>query len=284
MSESLPGIVLDLPDADYHRIDRASSSALRKLRQGKSPAHLRHDFDHPIEPTPAMEFGTALHQYLFQFEEMGRSVVLKPDWPRRKKADKERWETWEAEHQDIPIHLSSEQYDALGAMADKIDRHERLQSLWRHPHKSEVTVFCDMEIFDVDATEMLLPSKARLDLWIPDLKCIVDLKTTTDASPRAFAKTVANWGYHWQAAFYSLSLAQHGHSVEDYLFIAAEKSPPYQVAVYRLDDEVLARAHQEMQGAMRRLALCYETGDWPGYYEDIQTLTLPPWAFTYEED
>jgi hypothetical protein len=184
---------------------------------------------------------------------MGRSVVLKPDWPRRKKADKERWETWEAEHQDIPIHLSSEQYDALGAMADKIDRHERLQSLWRHPHKSEVTVFCDMEIFDVDATEMLLPSKARLDLWIPDLKC-------------------------------SLSLAQHGHSVEDYLFIAAEKSPPYQVAVYRLDDEVLARAHQEMQGAMRRLALCYETGDWPGYYEDIQTLTLPPWAFTYEED
>lgn len=56
---------------------------------------------------------------------------------------------------------------------------------------------------------------------------IVDLKSTLDASPAAFAKSCANSRYHVQDAFYSEGFYQAaGEWPRGFVFIAVEKPRP----------------------------------------------------------
>jgi hypothetical protein len=104
----------------------------------------------------------------------------------------------------------------------------------------------------------------------------VDLKTTTDASPAAFARSVATFRYHVQASHYLSGL----HGAERFVFIAVEKTAPYAVAVYELDAAAMAAGDELRQRDMRMIADCRATGEWPGYSDDCQTLSLPKWALT----
>jgi exodeoxyribonuclease VIII len=103
---------------------------------------------------------------------------------------------------------------------------------------------------------------------------VVDLKTTTDASPAGFAKSVATFRYHVQASHYLAGL----HGAERFVFIAVEKTAPYAVAVYELDAAALAAGEQLRQRDIRVIADCQATKEWPGYGDDCQTLALPSWA------
>jgi len=47
-----------------------------------------------------------------------------------------------------------------------------------------------------------LPLKCRPDAWRRDIGLVADLKTTTDASPEAFARAVERYHYDLSAALY----------------------------------------------------------------------------------
>ena len=72
---------------------------------------------------------------------------------------------------------------------------------------------------------------------------IVDLKTTMDASPDAFARTAANFNYPLQAAYYVDGLQAAGiaspDAVTSFVFLVVEKTPPYGVAVYTLPEDAI---------------------------------------------
>jgi hypothetical protein len=110
---------------------------------------------------------------------------------------------------------------------------------------------------------------------------LVDLKTTQDASPAAFSKACANFRYHIQAALYlDVVNAHFGAQVyKNFLFIAVEKSPPHQLAIYFADQEMIDIGRREYRADLATYQTCMEYESWPGYGAgEIQPISLPVWA------
>jgi hypothetical protein len=69
-----------------------------------------------------------------------------------------------------------------------------------------------------------------------------------------------------------------------FLFVFQEKTPPYLVTVVQLDDEAEAAGRARNELAMEIWRDCTQAGVWPGYSQDIELITLPPWAARTEGD
>ena len=124
--------------------------------------------------------------------------------------------------------------------------------------------------------------KGRADLARLADGCLLDLKTTPDASPAAFARSVLAYGYHCQGAAYESGCKALGAEIRDFLFLTVEKSPPFLAAVYRLPDSFLELGRRQWAAACRTFAECRERDAWPGYAPGITELELPRWAWTDE--
>ena len=110
---------------------------------------------------------------------------------------------------------------------------------------------------------------------------IVDLKTTQDVSPRGFARTVANYHYHGQLAFYSDGLHSNGVQCVGHAIIAVQNSHPFDCAVYDLHD-IVPQGRWQYQQWLEKLAWCEKYDLWPGVQGDDGQLVLelPKWAET----
>jgi hypothetical protein len=128
-----------------------------------------------------------------------------------------------------------------------------------------------------------VPCKARFDAWNP-ARILVDLKTTSDASPEEFAQSIANFHYHAQAALYC-SAAEHllDESPQAFVFIVVESEPPHGVACYRLPSEaILAGQHYVSKALARYADVLASGGVWSGYPETIETIQLPRYAMRFD--
>lgn len=113
---------------------------------------------------------------------------------------------------------------------------------------------------------------------------MVDLKTTSNASPRAFARSVANFRYQVQHSFYQDVLTAAGFEVNAFVFVAVESSPPYQVAVYILETDAVDLGRRLYQRDLATYRNCLSQDYWPGYSDEVMTLTLPRYAYYQEEE
>ena len=79
-----------------------------------------------------------------------------------------------------------------------------------------------------------------------------------------------------QAAHY-MELA----SAERFIFLVIEREAPFLMAVYEIDQAALTEGENLRRRALRLVADCDKAGEWPGYTPELQTLSLPSWAFQY---
>lgn len=169
------------------------------------------------------------------------------------------------------IVLSPEVWEQLHAMAAAVHAHPAAHALLTSvPGEAEKSVYWK------DPTTGVL-CRCRPDWWRDDW-IIPDLKTTDDASPEGFAKSMANWRYDVQAAFYIDGIeAATGKRPKAFIFIAVEKKPPYAVGVYKLDSESEELGRLQYQHDLRVYAECLANDNWPGYGDKIQTINMPAW-------
>lgn len=106
----------------------------------------------------------------------------------------------------------------------------------------------------------------------------VDLKTTVNADPAEFGRSVVKFGYHQQAAWYLAGLAAHAIDEARFLFVCVEKAAPHLVSVIELDAEALTEGAYLNRQAIDLYAECTATGIWPAYGTGIHTIGLPAWA------
>lgn len=180
------------------------------------------------------------------------------------------WEEWQ---QNNPgrIVLSPEVWDQLHAMAAAVHAHPAAGALLTSvPGEAEKSVYWN------DPTTGVL-CRCRPDWWRED-DVLVDLKTTDDASPEGFAKSMANWRYDVQDPFYTdgVKIAT-GRNVKAFVFIAVEKKPPYAVGVYVLDSASRDIGRATYQHDLKVYAECLANDNWPGYGDKIQTINMPTW-------
>jgi hypothetical protein len=120
--------------------------------------------------------------------------------------------------------------------------------------------------------------KARPDVWQGGI--VSDLKTTQDAGFRAFQLSAYKYGYFLQAAMIYEALKSIGEPFHNFVNICVEKTKPYAIGLYMLDDEALQFGIDMFHALMERIALCFDKNVWPDY--GIQKLTVPRYAIADE--
>jgi len=255
-----------MPASEYHRLPRASKSGLDKI--ARSPAHYRWFTDNPSEPTKSMQLGTALHSLIFD----GVSPLVMPDFSGKGSvAARDEWK----ESNAGALIVSADDFGAIHSMRDALMAHPIIGTALRGAKgRPEVSALWTCPDTGIEC-------KSRFDWLLEPL--LLDLKTTTDASPFGFARSIANFRYHVQDAFYSQAAASEGLDVRHFLFAGVETSPPYLCAIYQLDDEAREIGRRLYLRDLRTYQQCVERNEWPGYSPEIQTLSLPKWA-TYVDD
>ena len=247
-------------NADYHADPAISASHLHAV--AASPYHYWSRFLAPDRPpsvqTAAMKLGSLTHCAVLEPDQLASRYGIAPD--RRTNAGKAAVAAMEAA--GIEAVTAPEMEQAM-AMAASVRSHQAAAALLRDG-KAEQSFW-----FDDIATG--LRCKCRPDWYTGST--IVDLKTTVDASPKGFAKSVAQWRYHVQQSHY---LA--GTFAERFVFIAVEKTYPYAVGVYELDADAVQFGDYERRNNLQTIADCRAISEWPGYGNTIQPLSLPKWA------
>jgi hypothetical protein len=116
--------------------------------------------------------------------------------------------------------------------------------------------------------------KARPDIW--QGRIVSDLKTTQDAGFRAFQMSAYKYGYFLQSAMIFEALKSIGEPFHNYVNICVEKSKPYAIGLYMMDDEALQFGLNQYNHLMESIYTCYEKNVWPDY--GIQKLMVPSYA------
>ena len=246
-----------------------TSSGARRLLD-MPPARWRVEQASPPAPTPAMILGTAVHSLVLG---AGPEVVAvdADDW-RGKAAREARAEAEAAGH----VPLLREDYARAEAMAEAVLSHPVAGALFDPARgRPEQTLVWQDE-------ELKVWRRAMVD-HLPHVDgrrpILVDLKTTTDAGPPALGRTVAQYGYHQQAAWYLDGYrALHPGSDPAFLFTFVEKEPPHLVSVIELDQHALIVGAELNRRALQIYAECKATGTWPGHSPEIELVGLPAWA------
>ena len=252
---------MTITNAEYHADPSISASHLHAV--AISPENYFRKFVDPnrpsVEPTSAMRFGTLAHCAVLEPDELHARFAVCP--PRNTKAGKERAAELEAAGIEV---VSSLDWALAGKLAQAVRRHPVANELLSNGKAEQSFWWTDLD------TE--LRCKCR-----PDWMCretVIDLKTTTDASPAGFARSVAKFRYHVQQAHYMA-----GTFATRFVFIAVEKSYPYNIGVYELDDDALAEGQRLADRDLRRIKRCRESETWPGFSPEITSLSLPAWAY-----
>ncbi len=263
------GIHYDVSAEVYYQPRRgvARNSGLAQI--ARSPAHYLAWLESD-RVTPALEFGRMLHSAILEPSEFQKNYVVAPDFGDcRFKDNKATRDAWLANNHGLTV-VDAEQHAKILGMSQAILAHPIASKLLGRG-RSEVTCSWTDEATGI-------PCLSRVDRYLPELATAVDLKSAEDASPEAFRRSVARYGYHRQDAFYSRGFARLGAPLKHFAFVVAEKAEPYAVAVYVLDSDAVASGNESINRDMATFKSCLESGKWPAYSEGIQTLSLPPWA------
>jgi hypothetical protein len=273
-----PGVYPGTHIETYHRWPCASNSRLSKLL--RSPAHLKAYLDEPQDDTAALIMGRAAHSAILEPELFAKLYGRSSGADRRTKAGKQEWDDLLAQFGEGYV-LKPDDHDAARKMRDAVYAHASASKLLAGDGDVEFSVVWDAHCYG-DEKDELVRCKARLDKFSPAIAggVIVDVKTTKDASPREFERSIFTYGYHRQAALYLDAAHTAGIDAEHFVIIAVEKESPWAVGVYRLTDGAIEAGREQVMKLLKTYAMCEALGSWPAYGDDVKDIAIPTWAWS----
>ena len=265
-----PGIYADHDESAYHADPALSQSQAKVLLQ--CPAKYRWQLDHPQAPKAVFDVGHAAHAKVLG---VGAEIVVYPaeilgaNGAVSTKAAKE----FAAEAREAgKIPLTADVVAEVDAMAEAVLSHAGARSILESDGATEQSMWWEQDG---------VPSRGRVDkvaTTTDGLHVLADLKTTVDANPVTFGKSVANYGYHLQAANYTEGWHAITGEPTSMLFICVEKEAPHLVSLVVLDEYAVRVGSDRMADARRIWRECTDSGIWPAYPTDLTTVYLPKWA------
>lgn len=232
------------------------------------PAYLAGGDD---EETIDMIIGTLVHQRVMQPDLPLPRIHIKP---QGMKFSTKEGKKWKADHGDGLI-LKLDEFSMLNGIVDSISKDSLCKKIFASG-MTEVAAFKTRE-FPVGS----VLRKARLD-FVPPGNCLVDIKTFAYMGKEAFEKALlcrehGGRGYALQAAYYiDIWNDIHGDThKETFVFIVAEKEPPYLIGCYLVDYDALGYGRRHYEKRLIRYIECRESNTWPGYPEGFQAVSIP---------
>ena len=269
-----PGLHQDVSNEDYHRDPveggSLSSSGARDLLPPSCPALFQWKRTHGSPPKATFDFGHAAHRAVLDEGETIEYIDA-PDW-RTKAAKEQREQAREAGK----VPLLDKERETVEAMADAIRAHPVASALLATDGRAEQTIVWQDQRTGINC-------RARID-WLPNPTSgrllITDYKSCNSAEPEAISRAVHDYGYHQQGDFYTqgaIALGLGGPETA-FVFIFQEKKAPYLVTVCELDHAARTIGASRNRWAMDTYAQCEADGHWPAYSDDVEIISLPPWA------
>lgn len=257
--QTLHGFV-ELTNEAYHAGPGISKSHTDSA--AKSAQHYWKDFidpsREPKEPTDEMRQGTLIHTAVLEPDSASsRYIMLPEDAPKRptsaqlnaKKPSPETVEAikwWDdfsqkAEGKEV---ITKEWWDMAWACR---------KAIFEEPSAAKILAQGQPEqaIFATDPETGLL-LKCKPDWLRPGM--MVDIKSTVDASPSEFFRTMGKRRYHIQHPFYT-DVHKHafGEKIDHFFYVAVEKTWPYNVGVYYLLPEQILQAREQYKKDLRTI-------------------------------
>lgn len=220
------------PIETYHASGAIGSTALRLFME--SPRKFEHYLENGTNKSTAYDIGSALHCLVLEPDNFDDRFISEPPVNKRTKTGREELEAFKSKHEG-KIFLSPDEITLVIAMAESIGTNYRC---------------CDL----LSETDRELSARVGLsnDLIVqcrPDAikdRHIIDLKTCQ--SVNRFRYDISSHGYHLQAAFYYFilsSLYPERWGCSDFYFLAVEKSPPFDIGIFGLDNPVMVKLVEE---------------------------------------
>ena len=258
---------------DYRTSTSVNWSTLRNILT--SPRAYQHALAHPVEPTPAMAFGTLVHLHVLQPDTVGEACVLVPDeyvtasgGLSTAKAARE----WLATVPAGVTPITSAQALEMAAIVHAVETHDGAAGWLATATTREAPIYWTDAATGIECKG--LPDATGRGL-------LLDLKTWAPRgrfSADAFVREALQRGYLGQLGFYAAGIAALGQRVQRMGWIVIQSAAPWDVMVLELDVAAMDYAHREARSALDRLAEwraegCPDEGAAPGVTE----VGLPLW-------
>lgn len=264
-------IVAGMPNHAYHQHPGISNSGLKRIEQ--SPAHYYNA--EPSKPTRNMEIGTAIHTAILEPVRFAEEYILLPEVQDRRKPEYKSAVSAKGSSEFV---LVGEEVRRVGGMAMSIHSNQYINKRINAPGWNELSFFAN----DPETDQLC---KCRFDYLSEELEAI-DLKKTQDARADAFSKTIYNYAYHQQDAFYrDVFKWCTGKELKSFEFLAIEEKLPHGRKMYELDHESIELGRANYRANLDTYHECKTTNNWPLYEaESTELISLPYWVFSRVED
>lgn len=264
------GLVLDLPNAEYHAHKSLSATGAKTLLE--SPAKYKYEvLDGHKQYKAAYDLGSAVHAKVLGVEDEVE-VFHFESW-----RTKEAREARDASRDAGRVPMLAHELGPVDAMAEAVLSHGLARKILERPGNAEASLF--------GTTESGVPVRCRFDYLPDDGGVVADLKTTSGkATKSAFAKSAVDYGYDVARGHYLDVLELVTGRAAEMLFIVVETAAPHLVAVHQLNEEFARMGENKAREARDIYRACMSSGEWPGYPEEIGLVQAPMYAiYDYQE-
>lgn len=263
-----------VPYEVYDAMPGVRISALKHL--AKSPLEYRHRLSNPKE-SKALTIGTGVHVAVLEPERFAEEYVVWGLTDEQKIRRGKVWDAFQAANAEKEILTVKEMGFAI-AMRDAIRSDPRAMKYLAKGSPEVSMAWVDEEVG--------IQMKGRTD-WLTEVDgqpVLAGLKTTRDIRPRWFQRQAANLSYHLSWAAYRDAYKAIEGKIALVVEIVVENTPPYDVAIYKINDDILERGREEYRGLLKKLAECERAGEWLGAVPGEIDFELPIWMYDDEPD
>lgn len=160
-----------------------------------------------------------------------------------------------------------------------------LELMWSGVEACEAAVYYLHETSDTQRSVFWVDRnghkrKSRFDGQTASL--IYDVKTTSSQWDVVY-KSFIDYGYLWQAGWYSDAAYQIGYEPFNMPFIVVQTVPPYETRVFTMPSDMVDAARTQIDQTLDAIRLRKETGEYlPADYGVEQEMVFPAWVWKKE--
>jgi hypothetical protein len=255
----------NLPAEEYHNGIGVGSTMLKDMLESPRKYQLKHILKREPYESDALRFGRIAHMALLEPDKLIGKFVVKPKIDRRTNVGKAAHAEWVAKLAPDAIVMTEDESQDLLGMIESVKEHKRTSSLLKRG-KPEVSGYWTHETGQV--------CRVRPDFLIDDANgfTIVDVKTTRNLD--RFYLDAIEYDYPLQAAFYADGIEAITRKPVIFVFLAIEKSAPYEIGLFVADESVRECGKIAYTEALIKLSECKTTNTYSFKNPDFKNMSM----------